>query len=62
MMKYDFYVTTSQSGGGGQGNEYTDYGTYRHMNLIGQTVRPLGIETNHPIGLGFIRIRIQSEF
>ena len=37
MMKYAFYVTTSQSGGEVQGNTQTGVGTDRKMNLIGQT-------------------------
>ena len=31
-------------------------------NLIGQTVRPMVIDTINPIVLGFSRIRIQLEF
>ena len=62
MMKYKFYVTTSQSGGEGKGDTYTDIGTDIHTHIIGQTERPTGIETTHLIGLGFSRRRIQSEF
>ena len=62
MMMYAFYVTTSQSGGEGQGDTQIDVGTDRQMKLIGQTGRPTGIETTHPIGLVFSRRRIQSEF
>ena len=53
MMKYTFYVTASQSGGEGQGGIQTDAETSRHMNLIGQTGKTTGIETTHPIRLGF---------
>ena len=62
MMKYDFYVTTYQSGGEGQGDTQTDVGTDRQTNLIGEIGRPTGIETPHPIRLGFSRRISQSEF
>ena len=53
MMMYAFYVTTSQSGGEGQGDTQAEVGTDRKTNLIGQTGRTMGIETTHLIGLGF---------
>ena len=33
MMKYNFYVTTSQSGGEGKFDIQTDVGTYRQTNF-----------------------------
>ena len=39
MIKYAFYVTTSQIGGEGKGNTQTDVGTDRKTNLIGYTGR-----------------------
>ena len=62
MMKYTFYVTTSQIGGEGQGDTQTDAGTDIQTNIIGQSYRPMVIDTTHIIGLVFIRRRIQSEF
>ena len=62
MTKYTFYVTTSQSGGEGQGNTHTDAGTDVQTKLIRHTERPTETETTYPIGLIFIRIRIQLEF
>ena len=62
MMKYIFYVVTSQNGGEGQGNTQEYLGKDRHMNLIGHIGRPMVIETIHLIGLGFSLRRIQSEF
>ena len=62
MMMYDFYVTTYQSGGGGKGGTQTDAKTDKHMNLIGHTIIPTGIDTTHLIVLVFSRRRIQSEF
>ena len=44
------------------GSTHTYIGTNIQKNLIGQTVRPTGIETTHLIGLGFSCRRIQSEF
>ena len=64
-FKYDqmcLYIITYQSRGEGKVNTQIYYGTYRQMYLIGQTVRYLGIYATHPTGLGFIQIRIQSEF
>ena len=61
-MEYTFYVATSQRGGEGQGGIYTDVGTDRQTNLIGQAGRPTGIDTTHLIGLGFSWRKIQSEF
>ena len=43
MLKYDFYVTTCQSGGEGQVNTLTYIGKDRHLNLIGHTGKPMGI-------------------
>ena len=62
MMKYAFYVTTSKSGGEGQGDTQTEVGADINTNLIGETGRPMVIDTTHPIGLGFSQIIIQSEF
>ena len=61
-MKYAFYITTSQSGGEGIVNTKTDVRTYIKMDLIRQAYRSMGIETTHPIGLGFIWRTIQSDF
>ena len=47
-----FYVTKSQSGGEEQVNTHTESETDIKENLVGQTVRPTGIETTHLIGLG----------
>ena len=41
MTNDAFYVTTSQSGGEGQGDTQTDAGTDIQMNLIGKTVKPM---------------------
>ena len=62
MMKYNFYVTTSQSGGEDRGDTQADVGTDRQTNIIGKTVRTIGIETTHIIRLGFSQRRIQSGF
>ena len=62
MMKYAFYITTSQLGGEGQGNTQAAVGTYKQTNLIGHTDRPTEIETTHLIGLGFSGRRIQLKF
>ena len=62
LMKYVFYVTTSQRGGEGQGDTHTYVSTDRHTNLIGKTGRPTEIDTTHQIELGFSWRRIQSEF
>ena len=35
MMKYAFYVTTSQIEGGGQGDTHIDVRMDRQMNIIG---------------------------
>ena len=59
IMKYTFHLTTTQIGDEGQVNTYIDIKTDIHMNLIGHTGRTTGIETKHPIGLGFIWRRIQ---
>ena len=61
-MKYDFYVTTYQKGGKEKGDTQTDVNTVGQTNLTIQTVIPMGIETTHPIGLGFIWRTIQSDF
>ena len=61
MMRYAFYVNTSQIGGEGQDNTYIDDGIDRQMNLIGQTGRPTGIDTTHTIVSGFSQKIIQSE-
>ena len=53
MMKYNFHVTTSQSGGEGQGNTQIDVGIVKQTNLIGYTSIPMVIDTTHPIILGF---------
>ena len=55
------YTTSSKSGGKGKGNTQTHNGTNIFMNLIVQTDINLGIETTNSTGLGFSRIRIQSE-
>ena len=47
------YITTSQSGGEGQGSTRKDDSTDKNMKLIGQTGIHSVIETTHPIGLGF---------
>ena len=60
IMKYAFYITTSQSGGEGKGNTQTDVSIDRQKNLIVQTRTPTGIETTHPIGLVFSWRRTQS--
>ena len=60
MMKYNFYVTTSQSGGEGKVNTYTEVMTDIQTELIVKIGRPKGIETTHSIGLGFSRRIIQS--
>ena len=39
MMKYIFYVTTSQNGGEGGGDTQTDLDTDRNMKLIGKIGR-----------------------
>ena len=62
MMKYTFYVTTSESGGESQGNTYADFRKYSYKNIIGHTCRPLEIDTTNLIILGFILRRTQSEF
>ena len=62
-LKYDevrLYITTSQSRGEGQGDTQTDSGTDRLIYQIVHAGRPTGIDTTHPIILGFIPIRIQS--
>ena len=53
MMKYTFYVTTSQNLNEGQGDTQTDVSTDRETKRIVQTGKPMGIETTHPIGFGF---------
>ena len=49
------YISTYQSGGDREDNICTKHGTGRHMDLIGQTVRPLAIDTTHPIRLESVR-------
>ena len=64
-LNYDesrIYVTTSQSRVEGQGNTYTDVGTYIQTDIIGQTGRPTVIETTHLIGMVFSQRKIQTEF
>ena len=62
MMKYIFYFTTSQIGGEGGFDTQTYVGTDRHTNLVGQTVRPTGIETRYLIILVFSWRIIKSYF
>ena len=45
MMKYAFYVTTSQSGGEGQGNIHPDPVKDIQMNITGNTGIHVVIET-----------------
>ena len=56
------YVTTYQNWGEGKVNTRKDDGADRQKKPLGTTGRTLGIESIHPIGLGFSRIIIQSEF
>ena len=62
MMKYNFYVITSQIGVEEKGNTQEDVGTNIHMDLIVHTGKPTGIETTHPIRLGFSLRITQTEF
>ena len=55
-------VTTSQSVSEEQGNTRTEDRIDRQKNIIGQSGRTSGIETPHPTGLRFSRIRTQSIF
>ena len=48
------YVTTSQSGGEGQGNRWVDYGTERHMDQIGQLSRSFRIDNILVLNSGHI--------
>ena len=56
-LKYD-----PQSGGEGEGDTRAYDRIDRYTNLIGQTIRSLGIDTTHSIGLGFIRTIIHLYF
>ena len=59
--KVHLYVPTSQNGGVGQGNIWAHGRTDRQIYLIEQADRLSGIDTTHPTGLEFSRIRIELE-